>query len=178
MVEPTKKAIGIFGGSFDPPHKGHLTISKISLKKLNLKKIYWIVAKKNPFKKITFFNINRRIKKCKDLTKKIKKIEVKFLDKLVKSSNTIDIVRYLAKKNRNTKFFLIIGSDNLINFHKWKSWKHLVKISQLVVFPRRGFDKKAKKSVITKYLKQNKIMFIKSKKIDISSSQLRKNYLS
>jgi len=47
--------IGILGGSFDPPHLGHLKISKISLKKLNLKKIYWVITKKNPFKKKPFF---------------------------------------------------------------------------------------------------------------------------
>ena len=55
MLIPNKKAVGIFGGSFDPPHKGHVQISKISLKKIKLKKIYWIITKKNPFKKKSFF---------------------------------------------------------------------------------------------------------------------------
>ena len=55
MLKVSKIAIGIFGGSFDPPHIGHVEISRISLKKLNLKKIYWIVTKKNPFKKKTYF---------------------------------------------------------------------------------------------------------------------------
>ena len=51
MLSFDKKTIGIFGGSFDPPHKGHVEISKISFKQLKLTKIYWIVTKKNPFKK-------------------------------------------------------------------------------------------------------------------------------
>ena len=55
MVIPNKKAVGIFGGSFDPPHKGHLKISDISLKKMKFKKIYWIVTKKNPFIDKPFF---------------------------------------------------------------------------------------------------------------------------
>ena len=50
MLNPSKRKIGILGGSFDPPHKGHVEISKISLKKIKLKKIFWIVTKKNPFK--------------------------------------------------------------------------------------------------------------------------------
>ena len=75
MLKPSKKAIGIFGGSFDPPHKGHLEISKISLKKLKIKKIYWIIAKKNPFKKKTFFSLNQRIKKSKEILRKSKNIE-------------------------------------------------------------------------------------------------------
>ena len=64
--------IGILGGSFDPAHKGHLLISKIALKKIKLKKIYWIITKKNPFKKKTFFSLKDRIKQAKKLRKKIK----------------------------------------------------------------------------------------------------------
>ena len=56
MLTLKRKAIGIFGGSFDPPHKGHVEISKISLKKIKLEKIYWIITKKNPFKKKPFFS--------------------------------------------------------------------------------------------------------------------------
>ena len=57
MLIPNKKAVGIFGGSFDPPHKGHVEISIISLKKIKLKKIYWVITKKNPFKKKPFFSL-------------------------------------------------------------------------------------------------------------------------
>ena len=55
MLKLSKKAVGIFGGSFDPPHNGHVEISKISLKKIRLKKVYWIITKKNPLKKKLFF---------------------------------------------------------------------------------------------------------------------------
>ena len=61
MLSFDKKTIGIFGGSFDPPHKGHVEISKIGLKKIKLKKIYWIITKKNPFKKKPFFSLKQRI---------------------------------------------------------------------------------------------------------------------
>jgi nicotinate-nucleotide adenylyltransferase len=66
-----------------------------------------------------------------------------------------------------------MGSDNLISFHKWKSWKKIVKLSKLIVFSRRGYDKKGMKSVVARYFK-NKIVFIKNKPISISSSKLRK----
>ena len=51
MVKPKGNFIGLLGGSFDPPHKGHLEISQIALKKLKLKKVFWVVTKKNPLKK-------------------------------------------------------------------------------------------------------------------------------
>ena len=164
--------IGIFGGSFDPPHKGHLEISKIAIKKLSLSKIYWCVTKKNPFKNKTFFSLSERIKKSKNITKKIKKIKIKYFDEKIKSTNTIDMVKYLKKKQKKNIFFLIVGSDNLINFHKWKKWKLLAKLTEIVVFSRKDYDIKAKKSVIIKSLK--KIIFIKNKQINISSTQIRK----
>ena len=57
MARIQKKYIGLLGGSFDPAHKGHLGISNIAIKKLKLKKIYWIVTKKNPFKKKPFYSL-------------------------------------------------------------------------------------------------------------------------
>ena len=172
-----KKLIGIFGGSFDPPHKGHLKIAKTCIKKVKLNKLLWVVTKKNPFKKEAFFNLNKRIKLSKNLTKKNKKITVRFLDNLAKSSRTIDILKYLRKQNKNSKLFLINGSDNPMNLHRWKSWKKIIKISTLVVYPRNRFQNKAKKSIISRYLGSKNAIFVKSKKINISSSKLKKNYL-
>ena len=175
MIKVKKSSIGIFGGSFDPPHIAHLKLSLISIKKLRLKKIYWLVTKKNPFKKKSFFSLNDRISKCKEITKQVKKITVLSLDKKLKSVNTIDTILYLKKKNKKSVLFLIIGSDNLISFHKWKKWKKIVELTQLVVFSRKGYDKKGKKSLINKYIDKNKIIFVKNRKLDISSTQLRKN---
>jgi len=66
--------IGILGGTFDPPHKGHLHISKIAVKKLKLDKLVWIVSKKNPLKKNPYLSTKIRIKLSKKITRKEKKI--------------------------------------------------------------------------------------------------------
>ena len=60
MASIRKKYIGLLGDSFDPAHKGHLSISKIALKKLKLKKIFWVITKKNPFKNKTFYTLYDR----------------------------------------------------------------------------------------------------------------------
>ena len=65
MIRRRKKKIGILGGSFDPPHNGHLKISKIAIKKLSLSELYWCITKKNPFKNKTLFSLSERIKKSK-----------------------------------------------------------------------------------------------------------------
>jgi len=173
LVNKTKK-VGIFGGSFDPPHRAHLEISKLAIKKLSLDLVYWCVTKKNPLKKKTFFLLSERIKQSRMMTNKIKKIKVKFFEDKIKSPSTINLIKYLKLKNSTNIFFLIIGSDNLIKFHKWKNWKLLTKLIEIVVFSRKDYDKKAKKSVMMKQVK--KITFIKNKPINISSTQIRKKY--
>ena len=171
-----KKGIGIFGGSFDPPHKAHLQISLISLKKVGLKKIYWVITKKNPFKNKPFFSLNERIKKSTDILKNRERIKVVFLDKVLNSSRTIHTVNYFIDKKNEKNLYLIVGSDSLLKFHKWKSWKKIVKLTKLVVFSRRGYDKKSKNSKVLKFLNKKNIIYINNKYFDTSSSNIRKKF--
>ena len=172
MIGSKKKKIGVFGGSFDPPHQGHLKISKIAINKLSLDELYWCVTKKNPFKNKTFFSLTQRIKKSKLLAARVIKIKIKNLENKIKSNSTIDLIKYLTQKNKKNEFYLIMGSDNLISLHRWKNWKLLTKLAKIVVFSRKDYDIKAKKSATIKKMK--KITFIKNKQINISSSQIRK----
>ena len=172
MASIRKKYIGLLGGSFDPAHKGHLGISKIALKKLKLKKIYWVITRKNPFKNETFYSLEERIKYAKKISRTQKKIQTVYLDNIIKSSRVIDVVNYFIKKKNVKNIYFIVGSDNLIRFHKWKSWKKIVKLVKLIVFSRRGYDRKGMKSIVLKNFK-NKIIFIKNKPITISSTQLK-----
>ena len=71
-MKKTKNNIGILGGTFDPPHKGHLKISEIPINKLKLSKLFWVITKKNPFKQKPYFSIIDRIKRSKNITKKNK----------------------------------------------------------------------------------------------------------
>ena len=173
MATIQKKYIGLLGGSFDPAHKGHLGISKIAIKKLKLKKIYWVITKKNPFKNKTFYSLDERVKYAKRITKFQKKIKTIHLDNIIKSSRIIDVINYFIKKKKIKDIFFIIGSDNLIQFHKWKSWKKIVKLVKLIVFSRKGYDRKGMKSTVAKNFK-NRIIYIKNKPISISSTQLKK----
>ena len=172
MANIQKKYIGILGGSFDPVHKGHLGISKIAIRKFKLKKIYWVVTKKNPFKNKTFYSLNERVNLAKKISRTQKKIQTIHLENIIKSSRTIDMVNYFIRKKNIKNIYFIIGSDNLIRFHKWKSWKKIVKLVKLIVFSRRGYDRKGMKSIVVKNFK-NKIIFIKNKHILISSTQLK-----
>ena len=172
MANIQKNYIGILGGSFDPAHKGHLGISKIAIKKFKLKKIYWVITKKNPFKNKTFYSLDERINYAKKISKTQKKIQTMHLENIVKSSRTIDMINYFIRKKNIKNIYFIIGSDNLIRFHKWKSWKKIVKLVKLIVFSRRGYDRMGMKSIVVKNFK-NKIIFVKNKYITISSTHLK-----
>ena len=166
--------IGILGGSFDPPHKGHLYIAKIALKKLKLNKLMWVVTKKNPLKQKPYLNIKKRLKLSKEMTKRERKIFVRYFDDKVKSNNTFSLLNFIKKKNKKTKLFFLIGADNLSEFHKWKNWKKIPKLAKIVIFPRQNFSSKSLKSIVSKKLKKRDFLYINSKKINISSSLIRK----
>ena len=174
MLKNNKREIGILGGSFDPPHEGHIEISKISLKKIKLSKIFWVITKKNPFKKKPFFSLKDRVSKSKKSIKKYKNIKVIYLEDKIKSSRTIDVINYFRRVKKQKKLYLILGSDNLLKFHKWTSWKKIVKLVKIIVFSRKGYDKKSKESVVVKYLNKKNIIYINNKSIDVSSSNIRK----
>jgi|TARA_B110000902_G_scaffold159891_1_gene183138 nicotinate-nucleotide adenylyltransferase len=182
--------LGILGGTFDPPHKGHLHISKLVIKKLYLTTLYWAITKQNPLKKTTpHNNENKRKTLCRQLTKSEKKIKL-FNTSDVKNSNlTINILRKIKKKiTKKTNLFFIIGADNLVQLHQWKDYKKIFSLCTVVVMNRIGYKKPALTSPAAKRFRKTKIsldtllkigpkqkewVYINNKGINVSSSRLR-----
>tara|TARA_B100000700_G_C14752839_1_gene718395 strand:+ start:80 stop:604 length:525 start_codon:yes stop_codon:yes gene_type:complete len=173
LIKRNKK-IGILGGTFDPCHIGHLKISKEAKKKFNLEKVIWAITKKNPFKTKSSLSIEKRLKISKKFTRKYKFIQVNYFEKHIRSNKTFYLINYLKKKFINKELYLIIGADNLINFHKWKKWKDISKKCNILVFDRYPYKSKALKSLAFKHANKEKLKYINFKKVNISSSQLKK----
>jgi len=169
-----KDKIGILGGTFDPAHIGHVQISKEAKKKVGLSKVFWVITKKNPFKKKSFFSLEKRINYAKKLNIKNKFIKIYFFEDKIKSNKTINLMKFLKNRYKKTEFFFIMGADNLINFHKWKKWDKITEISKILVFDRLKYRSKSLKSISFKKLNKKRLKFINFKKVNISSSQLRK----
>ena len=171
--KPKKIKIGILGGTFDPAHKGHLEISKLAKKKFKLQYIIWAITKQNPFKKKSKSSLNNRIEFAKKLIVKDNYIKVKFYEEKIGSNRTIDLIKYL-NKNEKFEIYFIMGADNLINFHKWHKWKSISQKCNILVFDRLGYKAKSMKSITFKEINEKNLKFINFKKVNISSSQIRK----
>ena len=106
----------------------------------------------------------------KEITKKEKKIFVRHFDNKIKSTNTFNLLNYIKRKTKADLFFLM-GADNLKKFHKWKNWKQIPKLAKIVVFPRKNHSRN---SIASNNLNKKDLIYINSKKINISSSLIRK----
>ena len=174
LFKKNHKKIGILGGTFDPAHKGHLKISKQAKKKYKLNYVIWAITKKNPFKKKSKTKLITRIKFAKKIIGFNKFIKIRFYENIIRSNKTIDLISHIKRKNNTLDLYFIMGADNLINFHRWHKWKSISQKCNILVFDRQGYKAKSLKSITFKRLNQKILKFIKFKKVNISSSQLRK----
>ncbi|MGM0406800.1 MAG: nicotinate (nicotinamide) nucleotide adenylyltransferase [Bacteroidota bacterium] len=162
--------IGLFFGSFNPIHIGHLAIANYLLEFGNLDKIWLIVSPHNPLKKEeTLLDENERYKMVElalnsDL--QILPSDIEF--KLPKPSYTIDTLKFIDQENPDYDLRLIIGSDNLESFNQWKNYDTILRDYKLIVYPRAGFG-------LGKYNNHPNVKLIDAPEMDISSSFIRES---
>jgi nicotinate-nucleotide adenylyltransferase len=135
--------IGLLGGSFDPPHMGHLEISLQAIKKLNLDQIWWLITPQNPLKPAP---AKLSIRQRKDLAINLinnNRIVVTDIEKNFKNYYTINTMHELKKRFPNYKFVWLMGVDNLLQLHSWKMWQTIAKLMPMLVFDREHTRYKA-----------------------------------
>jgi nicotinate-nucleotide adenylyltransferase len=137
-----KKRVGLFFGSFNPIHCGHLVLANYMLSFTPIQELWFVVSPQNPLKeKNSLLHQNQRlhlvnlaIEHCSAM--KVSNIEFS----LPQPSYTIHTLAHLKEKYPDYQFSLIIGSDNLLSFHKWKNYEEILKNYELLVYPRPGFN--------------------------------------
>lgn len=134
--------IGLYFGSFNPIHIGHLIIASHIINNSDLDELWLVVSPQNPFKKYAgLLNENHRlnlVRTALEGEKKIKASNVEF--KLPKPSYTIDTLTYLSEKYPNRQFIIIMGSDSFQNLPKWKNYETLINNYEIMVYQRPGFE--------------------------------------
>lgn len=161
--------IGLFFGSFNPIHVGHLIIANIAYETTEIDQIWFVVSPQNPFKK------NKNLLHEFD---RIDLVEAAIIDDyhfkasniefdMPKPSYTIDTLIRLSEKHPEHDFSLIIGSDNLTSFTKWKNHEQIIKNFSLIVYPRPN----TKHSSL---MKHDKVRVIDAPQLEISATLIRK----
>jgi len=130
--------IGLFGGTFDPPHQAHLAATLIALKRLKLDRVWWLVTPGNPLKNTSgLAPLNERIAAARALTHH-PRIDVTGLEAVIKTRYTYDTISWLLARCPGVRFVWIMGADNLRSFHRWQKWRKIVKLVPIVVIDRLG----------------------------------------
>ena len=130
-----RRPVGLLGGSFSPPHKGHVHISEVALKMFNLGQIYWVYTKKNPLKRSGPSSFEKRLKETKKL---VKSPRIKFSSVELRNNfhYSFQLLKLLKKRNRNINFIWVMGEDNIIHFHLWKNWQWIADNVKIAVVAR------------------------------------------
>lgn len=138
----TNNKIGLFFGSYNPIHIGHLIIANYMANYTDLDEVWFVVSPQNPFKeKKNLGNMYDRLEMVNlavEGTEKLRASDIEF--SLPKPSYTIDTLTHLKEKYSTKEFSLIMGEDNLANFPKWKNADIILRDYRIIVYPRPGYD--------------------------------------
>ncbi|MFO8053832.1 MAG: nicotinate (nicotinamide) nucleotide adenylyltransferase [Bacteroidales bacterium] len=138
MKKPIHRKTALFFGSFNPIHIGHLIIAGQMVENSDLDQVWFIVSPQNPFKKKkSLLKNHHRLNLVKEAIKDDWRFQANDIEfSLPQPSYTIHTLTVLAEKYPDKRFALIIGSDNLSSFHKWKNYREILEQYQIYVYPR------------------------------------------
>jgi nicotinate-nucleotide adenylyltransferase len=130
--------IGLFGGSFNPPHAGHRLASLTALRRLELDRIWWIVTPGNPLKRTGGQpDLETRMAAARTLARH-PRIAVTGIEALIGTRYTVDTVAYLMRRCRGVRFVWIMGADNLLQLPRWRRWRELIDLIPIAAVDRPG----------------------------------------
>lgn len=184
----TGQRIGLLGGSFDPPHRGHVHISKVALKRFNLDQVWWLVSPGNPLKADAPAPIVDRMAACRVISDH-PRIKITDFEARIGTKYTAETLAVLFDKRQGAKFVWLMGADNLAQFHRWQQWQWIMRNVPVGVIARPGDRRAARRSKAAKIYDGYRLRgaqsalladaklpawcFINAPMLDVSSSAIR-----
>ena len=188
-VAPKGAKIGLFGGSFNPPHAGHVLVAELALERLRLDQVWWMVTPGNPLKDVSeLAPLAKRIALSEELITD-KRIHVTAFEVSYQVRYTADTLALVRKNNPDVHLVWIMGADNLMNFHHWQEWDEIARTYPVAVINRPGSNMAAEDSVMAQQFSAARLpetdaaklatmqapawVFIHGPQSELSSTQLR-----
>jgi len=129
--------VGLFGGSFNPPHDGHLHVARTAQARLGLDRVIWLVSPQNPLKRGQPADLAERMAATRGLARGPSMI-VSDIEARLGTTYTIDLIRILKARFPGVRFVWIMGADSLASFHRWRGWSEIMAAVPMVVVARPG----------------------------------------
>ncbi|RKQ96559.1 nicotinate-nucleotide adenylyltransferase [Maricaulis maris] len=127
--------IGLFGGSFDPPHAGHLHVARTALRRLGLNQVWWLVSPQNPLKISPSGDFQRRFNAVRTLATQ-PGMHITDIESRLGTTRTIDLLTHLKTRHPGVHFVWLMGADNLAGIHRWAHWPQIFRSVPVAVIAR------------------------------------------
>jgi len=163
-----REKIGLFFGSFNPIHNGHLMLTNYLAEYGGLDEIWFVVSPQNPFKdKKSLLADRHRLYMVEMAIKGDERFQVCDIEfYMPQPSYTIDTLTRLQERHPNTDFYLICGMDNIESFKKWKNYEAILQYHHLMVYPRKGYSS-------NELVNHPSVMVVEAPEIEVSSTFIR-----
>ncbi|MFD0858815.1 nicotinate-nucleotide adenylyltransferase [Roseovarius aquimarinus] len=147
-LPPTRRGqvIGLLGGSFDPPHEGHVHITREALKLFGLDAVWWLVSPGNPLKAHGPAPLPRRMEAARAIMRH-PRVHVSDIEGRIGARYTADTVTALQEACPEIRFVWLMGADNMVQFHRWQDWRSIMESVPIGILARPGARLAARASV-------------------------------
>jgi nicotinate-nucleotide adenylyltransferase len=182
--------VGLFGGSFNPPHQGHLMLAQVAMRRLALDQVWWLVTPGNPLKETRELpSQDTRMALCHALVGRNRRMIISGIETDIGTRYTEQTIRFLKARCPLVRFVWLMGADNLAGFHAWKNWQDIAGNVPMAIIDRPGSTLKAASSPAARALARYRMdesdaallprippprwLFLHVKRVNLSSSALR-----
>jgi nicotinate-nucleotide adenylyltransferase len=148
--------VGLYGGTFDPPHAGHVHVARSAMKRLGLDRVWWLASPGNPFKENAPAPLSERLALIEKAAPEPRMV-ASGLEADLASSRTVDVIAWLQARHPGVRFVWIMGADGLAELHRWKAWREIAARVPLCVIARPGSGFAARLSPAARSLARHRL---------------------
>ena len=149
--------VGLLGGSFNPAHEGHLHVTRMCLRALQLDRVWWLVSPQNPLKPQDGMAAFADRFASAEAMARDPHICVSDIETRLGTRYTVDTLAALAERHPDIRFVWLMGADNMIELPRWQRWREIATLAPIAVYPRPGFTLKARLSPAAAALRAHRL---------------------